>query len=116
MGTSERRQAILRLLYRRRHETIENLAHEFGVSYSTIRRDIDALSLRAPIEMRSGRYNGGVFITDFDREKTMITWEEMISVLHTVIRTAETEERLILGDRDREALQILMSRLLNRNI
>ena len=51
MGTSERREAILHLLYRRKHETIENLAHEFGVSYSTIRRDIDVLSLRAPIEM-----------------------------------------------------------------
>ncbi|CDC64475.1 transcriptional regulator DeoR family [Clostridium sp. CAG:448] len=116
MGTSERREAILHLLYRRKHETIENLAHEFGVSYSTIRRDIDVLSLRAPIEMRSGRYNGGVYIVDFNRRKPPVTQEDLISALHTVIRTAEREEKLILGDRDKEALQILMSRLLNRNV
>jgi len=39
-----------------------NLAFEFGVSERTIRRDIDALSLVAPIYTQAGRYGGGVYI------------------------------------------------------
>ena len=36
METDERREKLLRLLCRRRHETIKNLASEFGVSERTI--------------------------------------------------------------------------------
>ena len=43
MGTAERRSRILRALCRRRHDTMTNLATEFGVSVRTIMRDIDAL-------------------------------------------------------------------------
>ncbi|MBE5922691.1 MAG: DeoR family transcriptional regulator [Lachnospiraceae bacterium] len=64
MGTAERRNEILRILCRRRHETIDNLASEFGVSYRTIRRDIEILSLTEPIITRYGRYAGGVYIMD----------------------------------------------------
>lgn len=39
MGTAERRTEIMRVLCRRRHETISNLADEFGVSTRTILRD-----------------------------------------------------------------------------
>lgn len=64
MGTVERRSEIIRLLSRRRHEKIENLAFEFGVSEKTIRRDIEALSLSAPIYTQAGRYGGGVYMMD----------------------------------------------------
>lgn len=64
MGTAERRHAILRVLCRRRHETLANLAAEFGVSERTIRRDIEILSLTEPLYTQPGRYGGGVYVTD----------------------------------------------------
>lgn len=70
METSERRTALLRLLCRRRYDTINNLAQEFGVSERTIRRDIESLSLTEPIYTKTGRYGGGVFVVEnyyFDR-------------------------------------------------
>lgn len=63
MEITERRAALLKLLCRRRHETIKNLAAEFGVSERTIRRDIDILSLSEPIYTQVGRYGGGVYVT-----------------------------------------------------
>ena len=50
MGPAEWRQLILDLLCQRRRETIPNLAAELGVSERTIRRDIEMLTLRYPIE------------------------------------------------------------------
>ena len=64
MGAAERRQLILDLLCQRRKETIPNLAAELGVSERTIRRDIEMLTLRYPIETACGRY-GGVRMADW---------------------------------------------------
>ena len=63
MGCAERRQEILKILCRRRHETVANLAFELCVSERTIRRDIETLSLSEPIYTQTGRYGGGVYIT-----------------------------------------------------
>ena len=59
MGTAERRNEIMRILCRRRHESISNLADEFGVSTRTILRDIEVLSIKEPIYTQCGRYGGG---------------------------------------------------------
>lgn len=64
MGTAERRNEIIKILCRRRHETINNLAIEFAVSERTIRRDIEVLSMSYPIYTQTGKYNGGVYIMD----------------------------------------------------
>ena len=64
MRVNERRNELLKILCRRRHETIRNLASEFGVSERTIRRDIEALSLSVPIYTKIGRYSGGVYLVD----------------------------------------------------
>lgn len=61
---NERRKAILEVLCKRRQETIDNLAHEFGVSRRTIRYDIEELSCAYPIESMKGRYGGGVRVAD----------------------------------------------------
>ena len=50
MRPNERRAAIFDALCIRRHDTVENLASEFGVSEKTIRRDIEELSCSYPIE------------------------------------------------------------------
>lgn len=55
--TFSRRQAILDVLSSRRFETMANLAYEFNVSVRTIQRDIDILSISAPIYTVRG--NGG---------------------------------------------------------
>ena len=65
MGAAERRQLILDLLCQRRRETISNLAAELGVSERTIRRDVEMLTLRYPIEPVCGRNGGGVSMADW---------------------------------------------------
>jgi DeoR/GlpR family transcriptional regulator of sugar metabolism len=64
MGPNERRLAIMETLCQRRHETMDNLSFEFGVSIRTIRIDIDHLSLSYPLETVRGRYSGGVRVMD----------------------------------------------------
>ncbi len=59
----ERRQAILETLSDRRHQTLDGLASEFGVSKMTIRRDIDILSCSAPIYTVQGG-GGGICAAD----------------------------------------------------
>ena len=64
MRATERRQALLELLCERRHETMENLAFEFGVSRYTIMRDVLELSISYPVYTVSGRHESGVFVED----------------------------------------------------
>ena len=64
MTPSERRQAILNVLCKRRQDTVENLAHEFCVSVRTIKYDIEELTLAHPIETVRGRYGGGVKVAE----------------------------------------------------
>lgn len=60
MNPFERRQKLLEVLCRRRHDTYDNLAQEFNVSKMTIRRDIAELMCSYPIETVRGGHNGGV--------------------------------------------------------
>jgi predicted ArsR family transcriptional regulator len=62
-GALERRQEILSVISSRRHDTIDNLAFEFGVSRRTIRYDIEALSMDNPIYTTQGG-GGGVHMVD----------------------------------------------------
>jgi len=68
VGAAERRQLILDLLCQRRRETTSNLAEELGVSERTIRRDVEMLTLRYPIETVCGRYGGGVRMADWYKQ------------------------------------------------
>lgn len=91
MGTAERRAEIMRILCRRRHETISNLAEEFGVSARTIQRDIEVLSITEPIYTQCGRYEGGVYVTDGYVKDRMYMTEPEISVLHRLSMLAENK-------------------------
>ncbi len=62
-ATCERRQSILEYLCERRFETIDNLMSEFGASRSTIKRDIEILSLSYPLETKKGT-GGGVYVAE----------------------------------------------------
>ncbi len=81
MGNTERRMRIMRILSRRKHETIANLAHELGVSTRTIRRDVDELSLTEPIYTQAGRYGGGVYVMNDYRMDRMYMEEDQLAVL-----------------------------------
>lgn len=89
MGTAERRNRIMSILCRRRHETIPNLAAEFGVSTRTIQRDIEALSIVEPIYTRCGRYDGGVYVTENYIMNNMYMTDRELSVLQKLVLLAE---------------------------
>ena len=91
MGTAERRLEIMRVLCRRRHETVSNLAEEFGVSTRTILRDIEVLSATEPIYTQCGRFGGGIFVTDDYAMSRMYMSEAELSVLRKLAAFAETK-------------------------
>ena len=62
-NTAERRLRLLEILCKRKHETLDNLAHELKVSKRTIRYDIEILSYTYPIYTTTGPY-GGIYIED----------------------------------------------------
>lgn len=95
MGTAERRKEIMRILCRRRHETISNLVQGFGVSERTIARDIDALSASEPIYTQAGRYGGGVYVTDNYSMERMYMSEEELSVLHKLLVLSDSKAMLL---------------------
>ena len=76
MGTSERRQDIIKSLCRNRFATVYELAQKYNVNEKTIRRDIDILSLTYPIYTKSGMH-GGIFVTeDYNMDRAYMTFEE----------------------------------------
>ncbi len=92
MGTAERRTAIMRLLSRRRHETIANMAREFDVSERTIRRDIEILSMTEPIYTQAGKYQGGVYVLDhYYADRTFLEDSE-IHVLQKIYDTLKNND------------------------
>ena len=100
METYERRAAILRLLCKRRHETIKNLAFEFDVSERTIRRDIEALSYREPIYTQPGKYGGGVYVTDNYHMDRMYFRETERNVLYKLLDCVENKKRCDLTEEE----------------
>lgn len=66
---TERRMEIIKVLCRRRQETMENLAEEFGVTSRTIRNDINYLSLSYPLQTIRGNGGGVKVVGDFDLDR-----------------------------------------------
>ena len=98
MGPAERRSSIMKILCRRRFETMPKLAEEFGVSVRTIRRDIEVLSLTEPIYTQSGRYEGGVYVMDgYTIDRMYMTDEESI-ILHKVLSFADNQKNFGLSN------------------
>lgn len=61
MQPNERRRKIIDILNLRRHDTMQNLANEFGVSRLTIYRDLLILEEDYPFIRVSGRAGGIAF-------------------------------------------------------
>ena len=84
METVERRFQIMKVLCIRRHETMADLATEFGVSVRTIQRDIDRISCMMPIYIKSGRYEGGVYVVDGYYMDRMYMTKDEITLLNKI--------------------------------
>ena len=113
MGTAERRTEIIRVLCRRRHETISNLADEFGVSTRTILRDIEVLSVMEPIYTQCGRY-GGVYVTDDYSMTRMYMSENELSVLHKLAKFADEKALCDLTTEESKLLKFIISQYTKR--
>lgn len=109
MGTAERRAEIMRILCRRRHETISNLAEEFGVSTRTILRDIEVLSITEPIYTQCGRYGGGVYITDNYVMNRMYMSDRELAVLRKVVFFAENKHICDLDENESDLLKNIIA-------
>ena len=109
MGTAERRKEIMRILCRRRHETISNLSEEFGVSQRTILRDIEILSVTEPIYTQCGRYGGGVYVTEDYVMSRMYMTDSELDVLHKVLAFAQDKSVCELNDDECKLLKTIIS-------
>ena len=92
MTAAERRQAILEVLWLRRHETRENLANEFGVSKRTIEYDVLNLMLTYPVYTVQGN-GGGIYVTDNFRLDRPRMNEKQTALLQKVLLTLSGEDK-----------------------
>lgn len=108
MGTAERRYEIMKILCRRRHETIRNLASELGVSMRTVQRDIEKLSITEPIFTQFGRYGGGVYVVEgFSMDRMYMTDAEL-DVLQKLYIASDGNAGLLTCD-EKKLLSSLIS-------
>ena len=94
-ATTERRQALVRLLCERRYETIDNLAFEFSVNRRTIRRDIELLSLSYPFYTTKGT-GGGVHVVEGFRLGMKYLTEAQCELLERLLEMLEGQDKEVL--------------------
>lgn len=108
MGATERRNALMQILCRRRYDKVSNLASEFGVSERTIRRDIEILSLTEPVRTEPGRYSGGVYVLEsYYRSKKYLSAIQ-VSTIHKILNGAQAESFENLSPEEIESLKDLL--------
>ena len=97
MTASERREAILNTLMLRRKDTASNLAAEFGVSERTIRNDILELMCSFPIDMKQGRYGGGIEVAPWFRMDRRYLAPEQVDLLKRMAPGLEGKDLQVLN-------------------
>ena len=97
MTPSERRNAILWLLCKRRHDTAINLAKEFGVSERTIRADLMVLSCYYPVQVLRGRYGGGVHLPDWFRMESRRLSSKQETLLRKLRKSLNGEDLQVMN-------------------
>ena len=96
VGPNERRRQLIKVLFRRERDTMDNLAAEFGVSRRTILRDLEVLSLEYPIVTKMGRYGGGVSIAFESIRKAKRLSSDQTDLLFRLLPTLAGKDRQIL--------------------
>lgn len=108
MGTAERRREIVKILCRRQHETMHNLASELGVSIRTIQRDVETLSITEPIYTQIGKYTGGVYVVEgYSIDRVYMTDTEL-NVLKKLYISSDNNISLLTKD-EKKILEGLIS-------
>lgn len=95
MKPDERRQAIIDILCQNGHETMKNLASEFGVSIRTICYDIEMLSLTYPLFTLQGRC-GGVYLMEEYRLRKKYLMPQQQELLERLASTLIGEDLEIM--------------------
>ena len=108
MGAAERRYEIMKILCRRRYETIRNLASEFGVSTRTVQRDIETLSRTEPIYTQCGKYGGGVYVVEGYYIDRIYMTDSELDVLKKLYISADKNEALLTND-EKNLLKLIIS-------
>ena len=109
MNAEKRRRNMEDAICIRRHDTVANLAKEYGVSERTIMRDIVILSERIPIYTKPGRYGGGIYI-DARYHAGRLYWErEETELMQRILACLEGRSFLPLGERDVPALRRMLA-------
>lgn len=108
MGTAERRIEIMKLLCCKRHLTMAILAETFSVSIRTIKRDIDELCCIIPLEIKVGRYQGGVYVMKGYVWDRVYMSDEDIVLLKTIIAIGQSKERLVLDQSEIQRLETMI--------
>ena len=85
MQPNERRRKIIEILNLRRHDTMQNLANEFGVSRLTIYRDLLILEEDYPLIRVSGRTGGIAFPDGYYANKHYLRTEPFFKVFSTTL-------------------------------
>ena len=100
MNFAERREKIMRIMYRRGYETVENLARECEVSKRTMMRDIGKMMNNEPIYTQSGRYGGGVYLVEGAISGYLYLKNEEIQLLEKAVTDVESNPCRIMTDID----------------
>lgn len=94
-SATERRLSILEYLCKHKHDTIENLTIEFGVSRSTIKRDIEVLSISYPLSTMQGK-GGGIYVEEWFKLGRVYFTDKQSELLRRVYANLVGEDRQTL--------------------
>lgn len=85
------------------------LAEAFGVSIRTIQRDILEIELMGvPLEVKTGRYDGGVYIAgDYAMDRMYMRADEL-SLLHKIKSIGTQGDQLALDTEEKAVLDALI--------
>ena len=108
MGTAERIIEMMKYLCRVRHSTMPELAESFGVSVRTVKRDIDELGYLIPLETKTGRYDGGVYVMDNYRWDKQYMSAEETEFLKNIKRKATEGTVIILNEKEFRILDMII--------
>ena len=91
----ERRRAIWEAIRVRRHDKIQNLAFEFGVSRRTIEYDVERLSLHYPVYTTKGT-GGGVHVEDWYKPDRIYLSEKEQRFLEQIGNSLSGEQKVMM--------------------
>ena len=95
MTMYERRKAIVMVLFRRKKETLGNLAFEFGVSKRKIETDIEWLSTEVPLYTAAGN-GGGSFLDEYYVPDMRFFTSEQTELMERILPHLKDTDRKIM--------------------